>query len=131
MNCNNCGNVIPEGNAFCEVCGAPVAQEAPVMETPVAEAPVYAAPVNQEKKGLSIASLVLGIISVITWLIPLFGFPTALTGLILGCIGVRKGGKGMGIAGIVLCSIFLLLTIANGVLGCILAVEMMESGLYY
>ena len=100
MNCTNCGNVIPEGSAFCEVCGAPVAQEAPVMETPVAEAPVYAAPVNQEKKGLSIASLVLGIISVITWLIPLFGFPTALTGLILGCVGVRKGGKGMGIAGI-------------------------------
>lgn len=131
MNCNNCGNVIPEGNAFCEVCGAPVAQDVPVMETPVAEAPVYAAPANEEKKGLSIASLVLGIISVITWLIPLFGFPTALTGLILGCIGVRKGGKGIGIAGIVLCAIFLLLTIANGVLGCILAVEMMESGLYY
>jgi hypothetical protein len=33
MNCANCGQKLPEGNRFCENCGAPVSIELPKMET--------------------------------------------------------------------------------------------------
>lgn len=74
-------------------------------------------PQNPEKKGMSIASLVLGIVGFLAWCIPLFGFPVTIVGLILGICGIKKGGKGMAIAGIVCCAITLILTIINSVLG--------------
>ena len=83
---------------------------------------VYSQPV-EEKKGLSIASMILGIVGLLAWCIPLLGFPVCITGLILGIIGIKKGGKGMAIAGIILCSITLLLTLGNSILGAILAVS--------
>ncbi len=72
---------------------------------------------TQDKKGLSIASMTLGIISLLAWCIPLIGFPVSLTGLILGIFGCKKGGKGMAIAGIIMCALSLVLTIANAALG--------------
>ena len=72
---------------------------------------------QNEKTGLSIASMVLGIVGILACCIPLFGIPVNLVGLILGIVGIRKGGKGMAIAGIILCSIFLILTICNAALG--------------
>ena len=83
---------------------------------------VYSQPV-EEKKGLSLTSMILGIAGFLAWCIPLLGFPVCITGLILGIIGIKKGGKGMAIAGIILCSITLLLTLGNSILGAIMAVS--------
>ena len=83
---------------------------------------VYSQPV-EEKKGLSIASMILGIVGLVAWCLPIVGFPVCLTGLILGIIGLKKGGKGMAIAGIIMCSITLLLTIGNSVLGAMIALS--------
>ena len=84
---------------------------------------VYSQPVVEEKKGLSLTSMILGIVGLLAWCIPLLGFPVCITGLILGIIGIKKGGKGMAIAGIILCSITLLLTLGNSILGAIIAVS--------
>ncbi len=70
-----------------------------------------------EKKGLSIASMVLGICGFLAWCIPLFGYPVCVTGLVLGVVGIQKGGKGMAIAGIIMCVLTLILTIINSALG--------------
>lgn len=70
-----------------------------------------------ETKGFSIASMVLGIIGFVAWCLPLLGYPVCITGLILGIVGINKGGKGMAIAGIVMCSITLLLTLVNSAIG--------------
>lgn len=70
-----------------------------------------------EKKGFSIASMILGIVGFIAWCIPLLGFPVTIVGLILGILGIKKGGKGMAIAGIIMCAITLVLTIVNSALG--------------
>ena len=138
MNCPNCGNVVKEGSVYCGVCGLPVNQEVPVMQTqnmqgvPVA-APVYGQPyvvAPTEQKGLSIASLVLGLIGLIAWIIPIIGFVVTILGFIFGCIGIKKGGKGMAIAGIVLSVICFLVTIAYFVLSVIIVMEMMENGMY-
>lgn len=70
-----------------------------------------------EKKGMSIASMVLGICGFVAWCLPLIGYPVTVVGLILGIVGMKKGGKGMAIAGIVMCSITLALTLCNSFLG--------------
>lgn len=74
--------------------------------------------VNQQPdnggKGLSIASLVLGIVSVIfsccLWYI---GLPCGIIGLVLGILSMKKKapGKGMAIAGIILSAVALVLGI--------------------
>ena len=58
----------------------------------------------------STASLVLGLIGLIAWIIPLIGFPVTIVGLILG---IKKKYT----VGIVLNVICLLLTVANSAIG--------------
>ena len=76
-----------------------------------------------EKKGQSIASMILGICGFLAWCIPLFGFPVCVVGLVLGIVGIKKGGRGMAIAGIVMCSITLVLTLINSILGAALSLS--------
>ena len=57
---------------------------------------------NTESKGLSIASMVLGIVSLVLSCIVYISVPCAILAIIFGIIGMKKGGKGMGIAGLVL-----------------------------
>lgn len=83
------------------------------------------APVQEENKGFSIASMILGIVGFLAWCIPLFGYPVTIVGLVLGILGKKKGGKGMAIAGIVMCSITLILTLINSILGAVLNVASM------
>ena len=84
----------------------------------------YDAP-QEEKKGMSIASLVLGCCGIIAWCIPLLGYPVTIVGIILGCLGMKKGGKKLAIAGIILSAIFLIATIVNSVLGAAMALSSM------
>ena len=60
----------------------------------------------QESKGLAIAYMVLGIVSLVFFCFPYLCIPCGIVGLILGGISIatKKGGKGMAIAGLV-CSI--------------------------
>lgn len=51
----------------------------------------------EEKKGLSIASMVLGIVGLI-----IFAVPCGVLAIIFGLVGKKKGGKGFAIAGLVL-----------------------------
>ncbi len=57
---------------------------------------------TQESKGLSIASMVLGIISVVLFCIWYISVPCAILAIIFGIVGMKKGGRGMGVAGLVL-----------------------------
>lgn len=80
---------------------------------------------NDEKKqnnigGKSIASFVLGVLGIIAWLIPLFGYPVTIVGIILGCIARKTEKNGFSLAGIILSSITLALTLINSILGVIL-----------
>ena len=55
-----------------------------------------------ESKGFSIASMVLGIVSLVLSCFIYISVPCAILAIIFGVIGMKKGGKGMGIAGLVL-----------------------------
>lgn len=73
--------------------------------------------VAKDQSGLAIASLVLGLVSLVGWLIPLCGFPLSVTGLVLGILARDSARKGMAITGIVFSIIALVLSIINAVFG--------------
>lgn len=83
----------------------------------------------EEKKGMSIASLVLGIVGLVAWCLPLLGYPVSIVGIILGAVGMKKGGKGMAIAGIILCALCLIATLVNSIAGAMMAVSSLSN--YY
>lgn len=56
---------------------------------------------TQDKKGMSIASMVLGIIGLVMSCVPVLGFFLSVLAIVFGAIGMNKGNKGMAIAGIV------------------------------
>lgn len=53
--------------------------------------------VKEEKKGMSIASMVLGIVGLIV-----FALPCGILAIIFAILGKKKGGKGFATAGLVL-----------------------------
>lgn len=57
---------------------------------------------QDENKGFSIASMVLGIISIVLFCIWYLSIPCAILAIIFGIVGMKKGAKGMAIAGLVL-----------------------------
>jgi len=68
-------------------------------------------------KGKATASLVLGVLSIIAWIIPLFGIPMTITGLVLGIKGLGPQRRGTAITRIVLSTIFLILALLNAIVG--------------
>jgi hypothetical protein len=65
---------------------------------------------SQHRSGKAVASLVLGILGLLTWWLPLLGLPLSLTGIILGALGMRAERRGMAIAGLVMSITALVLT---------------------
>lgn len=57
---------------------------------------------EKESKGMSVAALVLGIISLVLICIWYISIPSAILAIIFGIIGRKKGARGMGTAGLVL-----------------------------
>lgn len=72
--------------------------------------------------GKPVASLVLGIIGLLAWFIPLIGLSVIIPGLVFGIKALKRRENGMAIAGVVLCSIGLLLCTINFVWGAYLGV---------
>lgn len=71
----------------------------------------------EKNNKFAVASLVLGLVSIITWLIPLVGFPTTIIAIVLGGKAMRSDRKAMAIVGFVLGIIFLVVTCINSALG--------------
>lgn len=126
--CKHCGNQIEDNAAFCGVCGQPqnIAEpqaQAPVYQAPVQpQQPVYQAPVQQPvyvapqapvapakpvipAKGMGIAAMVLGILSLAMFCVWYLAIPCAIVGAALGGVAQSKAKaagvkNGMAVAGI-------------------------------
>ena len=70
----------------------------------------YAIP-KHPSNGLSVASMVTGIVSIVLSWTVIFSIPLGILAVIFGFVGKGKGGKGMAIAGIITGAIGLLLTV--------------------
>lgn len=77
---------------------------------------------------MGIAALTLGIVSMVTWIIPPLGIPISVIGFILGIVAlfVSKLQKGRAISGTVLCTISLMLGIGVSI-GIFTAVSVMTE----
>ncbi len=72
--------------------------------------PIYM-PVPAQTNGAGIASMVLGILGMLTFWFWIVGLPISLVGLVLATVGMRRiEGRGFAIAGLVLSIIALVLT---------------------
>jgi hypothetical protein len=66
---------------------------------------------------VSFISMILGILGILVWPLPYLGFPTNVVGLTLGILGLKRHKKGMAVAGTIMCSMGLTLTIINLTIG--------------
>jgi hypothetical protein len=80
-------------------------------------------PVSNRGHGVAIAGFVLGLLNLVAWCIPLFGFPMSIAGLVCSIKGRGSSQSGLALAGIILNSIALVLTLISAILGAYLAVS--------
>lgn len=104
MFCGKCGANNNPGVGFCSTCGSPLNVQQPNAQ------PIYTN-TNQSVpgNGMGIASMVLGIVSLVLFCAWYLAIPCAIVGVILGAIATNKakmvGAKnGMATAGVV-CSV--------------------------
>jgi hypothetical protein len=70
----------------------------------------------QQRRGLGIAALVLGIVAIITLLLCGFGVVVAIVGIVIGIVAVvRNNGRGMAVTGLALSTVTLVAAIGVGV----------------
>ena len=83
----------------------------------------YGVPVLPDQNGgQAIAGLVLGIISMLAWLLPICGLPVAIVGIVLSALGRKSvSRRTMATVGLVLSIIGLVLTLGNAALGVLMA----------
>lgn len=121
---------------------APAVEEMPAFEPPAAPEPVYMPPQYVEpevtgprgSKGMSIASLILGICSFVFCWVPFMMVITEILGTIFGIKGIRnRNGSGMAITGLVLSLVAFLVTFVMTVLILVLTSEglLVDSSFYY
>ena len=86
-------------------------------------------PTAPPKKDNSSTGLVLGLVSIIAWVIPLIGFPVTICGIIFSAKSLNTPGRRKAIAGLILSIIFLCLTILNSIVGAVIGVMNATQGM--
>lgn len=128
MYCYNCGNQLKDGDLYCEKCGMPVnampaeEQPAPETEAPQGQPGAYTyapapKPIPQENNLMGILALIAGLISFIFGWVPFLTFVPEILAAVFAIVGiVRKQGRGMAIAGLILAVLAFLATLTISVL---------------
>ncbi len=78
---------------------------------------------DSKQNGKAIASLVLGLVGLIAWLLPLAGYPVTIVGIVMGVKGLKSEKKSLAIAGLILSIIGLAATLVNSIIGAVMGVQ--------
>ena len=106
MTCTNCGAQCPDNSAMCQNCGAPLHSVQQQYRPQYQARPMYTAVPTVPGKGLGVASMVLGIISLALFCFWYLALPCGLIAIVLGAVGGSKAKRagmtnGMATAGLV------------------------------
>lgn len=105
--CTNCGSELQEDQVVCLKCGVQVKN--PVVKVE-----------SDKKDKCAVTGFVLGLVSILAWFIPLFGYPVTICGIVFSAKGLKSSKKAMAIIGLVLSILFVIVTLINSILGVIL-----------
>lgn len=115
--CRNCGKELNEEQNVCLNCGVNVTNTTNTTKT------------SESTDKNAAVGLILGLISIVAWLLPLFGYPVTICGIVFSSKGLKSNtNKGKAIAGLVLSIVFLIVTLLNSLLGVLM---MLDSYYYY
>ena len=115
--CRECGKELNEESNFCLSCGVAVNNTSRI---------------NDKADKNAIAGFVLGLCSMLAWLIPLFGYPVCICGIIFGAKGLKSQvNKGKAITGLILSIVFLVFTFFNSLIGFFIGLETFDYYYYY
>jgi hypothetical protein len=106
-----------------QITAAPPAAPLPPPELPRLEAPKLKCPPitqaeidNQATGGMALASLVLGVVSLVVCCIPILGLPVSITGFILGMKGQTSLQQNKAVIGICLNALGFAVAVVNGLM---------------
>lgn len=107
--CRNCGKELNEEQNVCLNCGVAVAS---------------ATKTNNKADRNAMVGFILGLVSIVAWFIPLFGYPVCICGIIFSAKGLKSStNKGKAITGLVLSIVFLVFTFINSMAGFFMGLE--------
>jgi hypothetical protein len=86
---------------------------------------------GNSKRTMAIIGFILGIVSLFSWLLPICGFPVAITAVILSALGINSSKGGLAIAGVIMGGIAILLALLNSVLGMVLGLTGFFNNIRY
>lgn len=109
--CSNCGAKLNDEQAICLECGVLINNTNKTNNNVNSN-------VNKSDKS-SLVGFILGLVSIAAWIIPLFGYPVTICGIIFSA----KGLKGKAIAGLILSITFLIASFINSIIGVIISLE--------
>ena len=107
--CTNCGKELGEGQDICLNCGVQVKKDVTVNNG-----------TSDSKTKCAVAGFILGLVSILAWILPLFGYPVTICGIVFSSKGLKSSKKTMAIIGLIFSIIFLVVTLINSILGVIL-----------
>lgn len=113
--CTNCGKELQEGQDICLNCGVAVKKDVPANKG-----------TTDGKCKSAITGFVLGLVSILAWFLPLFGYPVTICGIVFSVKGIKSDKKAMAIIGLVLSIIFLIVTLFNSILGVLLNLAILD-----
>lgn len=106
--CSNCGKEVNNIQDVCLNCGIKLNKEQQLTKD------------DTTSKKASIG-FILGLISIIAWIIPLFGYPVTICGIVFSSKGLKsKTDKGKAITGLILSIVFLGFSFINSIVGVIM-----------
>lgn len=104
--CTNCGASLSKEQNVCLNCGVIVNKNSDV--------------VNDNSNKQANMGFIFGLVSIIAWIIPLFGFPVTICGIIFSIKGLSSENKTKAIIGLVLSIIFITITLINSIAGAVM-----------
>ena len=76
---------------------------------------------DEKREKNAMIGFILGLVSIIAWIIPLFGYPVSICGIVFSAKGLNSNiNKGKAITGLILSIVFIVITFINSFLGALM-----------